>query len=92
MVAFYQFPKEHWKHIRTTNVVESPFAAVRLRTNAAKRYKNVTSATALIWRLLTVAEKNFRRLSAPHLLAEVFEGVKFADGRKVSTEQRKEAA
>ena len=39
MVTFYQFPKEHWKHLRTTNVAESPFAALRLRTNAAKRFK-----------------------------------------------------
>ena len=39
MVAFYDFPEDHWKHLRTTNVVESPFAAVRLRTSAAKRFK-----------------------------------------------------
>ena len=50
MVAFYDFPKEHWKHLRTSNVVESPFAAVRLRTDAAKRFKKVANATALIWR------------------------------------------
>ena len=48
MVAFYDFPEDHWKHLRTTNVVESPFAAVRLRTSAAKRFKRVESATALI--------------------------------------------
>ena len=41
MVAFYDFPEDHWKHLRTTNVVESPFAAVRLRTTAAKRFKRV---------------------------------------------------
>ena len=52
MVAFYDFPEDHWKHLRTTNVVESPFAAVRLRTTAAKRFKRVESATALIWKLL----------------------------------------
>ena len=48
MVAFYQFPKAHWKHLPTTNLVESPFAAVRLRTAAAKRYKQVPNATAVI--------------------------------------------
>ena len=53
MVAFYDFPEDHWKHLRTTNVVESPFAAVRLRTTAAKRFKRVESATALIWKLLS---------------------------------------
>jgi len=44
MVSFSHFPKEHWRHLRTTNVVESPFAAVRLRTDAAKRYKKVVHA------------------------------------------------
>ena len=44
MVAFYDFPEDHWKHLRTTNVVESPFAAVRLRTTTVKRFKGVESA------------------------------------------------
>ena len=92
MVTFYDFPEAHWTHLRTTNVVESPFAAVRLRTSAAKRFKRVESATALIWKLLTVAEKRFRRLRSPHLLSDVFEGRKFADGKPVSTTQRKVAA
>ena len=67
MLTFFDFPTEHWRHLRTTNVVESPFASVRLRTNAAKRYKKVAAASALIWRTLMVAEKRFRRLNAPHL-------------------------
>ena len=92
MVAFYDFPEDHWKHLRTTNVVESPFAALRLRTTAAKRFKRVESATALIWKLLLVAEKRFRRLDAPHLLKDVFEGRKFEDGKPVSTQQRKNVA
>ena len=89
MVAFYDFPEDHWKHLRTTNVVESPFAALRLRTTVAKRFKRVESATALIWKLLLVAEKRFRRLDAPHLLKDVFEGRKFEDGKPVSTQQRR---
>ena len=89
---FYDFPEAHWKHLRTTNVVESPFASVRLRTSAAKRFKRVDSATALIWKLLTVAEKRFRRLDAPHLLKDVFEARKFEDRKPVSTQQRKNAA
>ena len=48
LVTFYQFPREHWPHLRTSNVVESPFATVRLRTTAAKRFKKVENATALI--------------------------------------------
>lgn len=92
MVAFYDFPEAHWKHLRTTNVVESPFASVRLRTSAAKRFKKVESATALIWKLLTVAEKRFRRLDAPHLLTHVYEGKEFRDGKPVSSRQPKAAA
>ena len=80
MVAFYDFPKEHWKHLRTTNVVESPFSSVRLRTTAAKRYKKVANATAMIWKLLLVAEQTFRKLDAPHLLAEVAEGATYVNG------------
>ena len=92
LVSFYDFPEAHWKHLRTTNVVESPFASVRLRTSAAKRFKKVESATALIWKLLTVAEKRFRRLDAPHLLKDVYEGRQFRDGKPVSPHQRKAAA
>ena len=92
MVTFYDFPEAHWKHLRTTNVVESPFASVRLRTSAAKRFKRVDSATALIWKLLTVAEKRFRRLDAPHLLEDVFGERKFRDGKPVSNQRRKAAA
>lgn len=83
LVAFYAFPKEHWKHLRTTNPVESPFAAVRLRTAAGKRYKRVVNATALIWRVLLVAEQSFRRLDHPELLAEVAEGANYEDGVRV---------
>lgn len=92
MVTFYDFPEAHWKHLRTTNVIESPFASVRLRTGAAKRYKKVESATAMIWKLLTVAEKRFRKLDAPHLLSDVYEGRKFVDGKPVHSQQRKVAA
>ena len=91
MVTFYDFPEAPWKHLRTTNVVESPFASVRLRTSAAKRFKRVDSATALIRKLLTVAEKRFRRLDAPNLLKDVFEERKFRDGKPVSAHQRKAA-
>ena len=72
MVTFYRFPKEHWKHLRTTNVVESPFAALRLRTDAAKRYKKVENATAVIWKMLLLAEQRFRRLDAPEKLLQVY--------------------
>ena len=91
MVAFYRFPKEHWVHLRTSNVVESPFAAVRLRTDAAKRYKKVANAEALIWKMM-IAKKKFRRLNAPHLLEEVHGGVNFVDGVAVQDVKRRLAA
>jgi len=80
MVTFYSFPKEHWVHIRTTNVVESPFSSVRLRIDAAKRFKKIQNATAMIWKLLHVAEKNFRTLKGYWLLPDVHKGKLFVDG------------
>ena len=80
MVTFYSFPKEHWIHLRTTNVVESPFSSVRLRTDAAKRFKKVQNTTAMIWKLLQVAEKGFRTLKGYWLLSDVYAGKKFVDG------------
>lgn len=80
MVTFYDYPREHWRHLRTTNPVESPFAALRLRTDAARRYKRVDRAIAVIWKMLMVAEKRFRRLQAPELMADVYLGVKYVDG------------
>jgi putative transposase len=74
MVTFYRFPQEHWKHLRTTNIVESPFAALRLRTDAAKRYRKVENATAVIWKMLMLAERRFRRLDAPEKLMQVYLG------------------
>ena len=80
MVTFYDYPREHWRHLRTTNPVESPFAALRLRTDAARRYKRVDRAIAVIWKMLMVAEKRFRRLQAPELMGDVYLGVKYKDG------------
>ena len=77
---------------RTTNIVKSPFAAVRLRTTAAKRFKNVANGTALIWKLLQVAEQTFRRLNAPELLPAVYAGVQSMDGVQQRTIVRKEIA
>jgi putative transposase len=80
MVTYYDFPKEHWIHLRTTNIVESPFASVRLRTDASRRFKKVENAEAMVWKLLTVAEKSWRKLNAPKLLKDVYEGHRFKDG------------
>lgn len=92
LVTFYQFPRDHWRHLRTTNVVESPFAAVRLRTTAGKRYKRVESGTALIWKLLQVAEQTFRRLNAPELLPAVYAGAEYIDGVQKNRVAQQEVA
>jgi transposase-like protein len=92
MVTFYRFPKDHWIHLRTTNVVESPFSAVRLRTDAARRYKKVANAEALIWKILTIAEKKFRRLNSPKLLEHVYNGQLFEDGIEAEEITRKRRA
>jgi len=83
MVTFYQFPKEHWRHLRTTNIVESPFAGLRLRTAAAKRFKKVPNATAVIWKMLLLAERRFRKLDAPEKMRQVFMGAVFKDGFEI---------
>lgn len=80
LVAFYRFPKEHWGHLRTTNPVESPFSSVRLRTDAARRFKKVVNATAVVWKTLLVAERRFRKLNAPDLCMEVFKGAVCVNG------------
>src|SRR5579875_3901951 len=92
MMTFYSFPKEHWQHIRTSNPVESPFAALRLRTNAAKRFKKVENATAVIWKMLMTVQQNFRRLKAPKLLKEVLAGARYVDGIRRKEEKRTEDA
>ncbi len=92
MVSFYDFPKEHWQHLRTTNPVESPFAALRLRTDAAKRYKRVDRATTVIWKMLMLAEKRFRRLNAPALAKEVYLGAQYVNGVRVMSLAEEAAA
>ena len=72
MVAYYRYPQEHWKHLRTTNPIESAFATLRLRTDAAKRFKKVANATAAIWKLLLIAEKSFRHVDGKARLVEIW--------------------
>ena len=83
MVTFFNFPKEHHPHLRTSNVVESPFAAVRLRTTASKRYKNADNATSVIWKILMLQEKKFRRLRGFKKLQDVYCNAEFRMDRKI---------
>jgi len=70
-LTFYQFPEAHWPHLRTTNVIESPFAGVRLRTNAAKRFKKTRSGVYLVHQVLLRLSQTWRRLKAAHLCRQV---------------------
>jgi putative transposase len=92
LVTFDQLPREHWPHWRTTTVVESPCATARLRTSAAKRVKKVASATAIIGKMLHVAERTFRRLNAPALLPAVYAGAKYVKGIKQTVVNHQEVA
>lgn len=92
MIAFYRFPKDHWKHLRTSNPVESPFAALRLRTNAAKRFKKVENATAVIWKMLLISEKRFQKLNSAELVRVVWGGARYNDGRLICEEDSRVAA
>jgi len=83
LTTYYDFPREHWKHLRTSNVVESPFSRVRLRTAASRRFKSRINATCLIWKTLMIAEMSFRKLDAPHLVDKVARGVKYHNGAEI---------
>lgn len=83
LTAYYDFPREHWKHLRTSNVVESPFSRVRLRTAASRRFKSQVNATCLIWKTMMIAKMTFRKLDAPHLVEKVAEGKRYDNGKEV---------
>jgi transposase-like protein len=79
-ITFYGFPKEHGRHLRTTNPIESPLSALRLRRDAAKRFKKVENPLAVIWKMILVAERRFCRLNGPVLMRDVYQGMKSVDG------------
>ena len=81
LLTFFDFPAEHWIHLRTTNPVESPFATVKARTRVTKGAGSRKAGLALAFKLLLSAEQRWRRINAPHLVALVKAGVKFPDGQ-----------
>jgi hypothetical protein len=87
LLAFYDFPAEHWVHLRTSNVIESTFATIRHRTDRVKGAFSRTSLLSMLFKLALCAEKSFRRLKGFNWLAEVVRGVKFADGVKQEDQQ-----
>jgi transposase-like protein len=82
LLTFYDFPAEHWKHLRTTNPIESTFATVRLRTRRTKGCGTRIATLTMVFKLARCAEAHWRRLNGSELLAEVIAGVQFVDGIK----------
>jgi putative transposase len=80
LLTFFDFPTEHWTHLRTTNVIESAFATVRLRQKITKGPGSRTKGLTMAYKLLEMAQQRWRRLNASHLLPLVRAGVKFVDG------------
>ena len=92
LLAFYDFPAEHWKHLRTTNPIESSFATVRHRTVRSKGCLSNKTALAMIFKLAEAAEKSWRRLDGHNQLPKLILGVKFNDGIEVVRSQAQTAA
>ena len=96
LLTFFDFPAEHWKHLRTTNPIESAFATVRLRQRVTKGAGNRTKALTMAFKLLDMAQLRWRKLNGAHLLPLVRAGVRFVDGVQVERDndhkEREEAA
>jgi putative transposase len=84
LLAFYDFPAEHWKHLRTTNPIESTFATVRHRTIRSKGCLSNKTALAMVFKLVEQAQGHWRRLDGHDLLPKIILGVKFKDGIEVA--------
>ena len=84
LLAFYDFPVEHWKHLRTTNLIESPFATVRLRAKRTKGSGSRVACLTMVFKLAQAAERKWRKLNGYQLLGDVIRGVQFKDGTKVA--------
>jgi len=82
LLAFYDFPAEHWIHLRTTNPIESTFATVRLRTKKTKGSGSRTACLTMVYKLMMSAQRKWRMLNGSTLLPDVIEGINFIDGIK----------
>jgi len=83
LLAFYDYPAEHWIHLRTTNPIESTFATVRLRTKVTKGHGSKAAALAMAFKLIESAQRRWRMVNAPHLVALVRAGSVFVNGKLV---------
>ena len=92
LLAFYDFPAEHWQHIRTTNPIESVFATVRHRTVRSKGCLSHKTALAMVFKLVIAASKTWRRLNGYDKLPRLIEGVLFTDGIEADKTETRAAA
>ena len=92
LLAFHDFPAEHWKHVRTSNPIESAFATVRLRTAKTKGCLSRRTALAMVFKLAQSAERSWRRLDGSERLGQLVEGVRFRDGKPVQAAEEQAAA
>ncbi len=92
LLTFYDYPAEHWLHLRTSNPIESVFAPVRARTEVTKGPGSRAAGLAMIFKLMEAAEGRWRRLNGHHLVALVRAGAKFVNGELVEGNEEKVAA
>ena len=90
LLTFYDFPAAHWQTIRSTNVIESAFATVKLRQRVTKGAGTRTRGLTMAFQLLAMAQKRWGKIRSPHLVQQVRDGTKFLDGRSVTEEAEKE--
>jgi transposase-like protein len=90
LLTYFSYPQAHWQSLKTTNPIESIFAPVKLRTNAARRIKSPRSALYLIYALIIRAQKRWRKINAPELVNDVIQRIKFENGIKVITKTKKQ--
>jgi transposase-like protein len=92
LLAFYDFPAEHWKHLRSSNPIESAFATVRLRTDKTKGCLSRATALAMVFKLAKSAERTWRKLDGSEQLGKLIEGITFRDGEPVQDAEAYAAA
>lgn len=92
MLAFYDFPAEHWTHSRTTNPIESTFSTVRLRTKRTRNCGSRDTTLAMVYKLLESAQRNWKRIKGFNLLTLVVNNVEFKDGEQVTDQSDRNAA
>ena len=89
LLAYYDYQAEHWRHLRTTNPIESPFATVRARTDITKGPGSREAGVAMIFKLLEAAEGRWRKLNGYRLVPLVRAGARFVNGELAEEEARR---